>query len=268
MFSRSYSSRFGGTGRLYGQSVLHLLQNSHVCVAGIGGVGSWSSEALIRSGVCSLTLIDPDDICVTNTNRQIHAQANTVGRPKTAVMAERLQQINPESAINTVDDFLNADTVYDYIDKRFDYVLDATDDFRAKAAIIACCKRQKIPVITVGAAGGKNDPGRIAVADLTRTCQDPLARKVKDYLRYRYNFSRNPKRRFAVDCVFSSQAVCYPQADGSVGQRKPAHHQSMKMDCAGGFGSALMVTGTFGFIAAARVIDKLARRAERHSGSD
>lgn len=257
MDSDSFSQRFGGTRRLYGVEATERLRRAHVCVVGIGGVGSWAAEALARSAIGELTLIDLDDICVTNTNRQIHAMANTIGQDKIKVMAERIRQINPECVVHTVDDFVTPENVGDLIDKRFDYVLDAIDNFRAKAGLIAHCKRDKIKIITIGGAGGQIDPLKIQVADLTKTTQDLLSRKVKDQLRRFHNFSKNPKRRFAVECVFSTEATLYPQPDGSVCQTKPNATGSMKMDCASGFGSSAALTATFGFVAAARIIKKL-----------
>ena len=257
MSSDSFDQRFGGTRRLYGAEATERLRHAHICVIGIGGVGSWAAEALARSAVGEITLIDLDDICVTNTNRQIHALANTIGQDKTEVMAERIRQINPECVVHTVDDFVTPENVGEVIDKRFDYVLDAIDNFRAKAALIAHCKRNKIKIITTGGAGGQVDPLKIQVADLTKTIQDPLSRKVKDQLRRFHNFSKNPKRRFAVECVFSTEAARYPQPDGSVCQTKPDATGSMKMDCASGFGAATVVTATFGFVAVARIIEKL-----------
>ena len=230
-------------------------------VIGIGGVGTWAAEALARSGVGEITLIDLDDICVTNTNRQIHALASTIGQSKVEMMAARMRDINPELIVHEVEDFVTAENVAEHLEQRFDYVLDAIDNFRAKAAIIAHCKRSKVPVITVGAAGGLTNPLKINVVDLTKTFQDPLAKKVKDFLRYRYNFSNNPKRRFQVECVFSEEAARYPQPDGSVCEKKPDNSSgSMKMDCASGFGAATMITATFGFIAVSRIIEKLSRR--------
>ena len=266
----SYSSRFGGIQRLYGLSVSEALRNAHVCVIGIGGVGSWAAEALARSGIGKVTLIDLDDICVTNTNRQVHALKESVGQSKVAVMAERMRAINPDMTVYTIEDFVTEDNVAQYLDKRFDYVLDAIDAFRVKAAIIAHCKRQKISVMTVGGAGGLVDPLKIRVVDLTKTFQDPLAKKVKDFLRYRYGFSRNNKRRFAVDCVFSEEAARYPQPDGGVCEKKPdaAAGNSMKMDCASGFGAATMVTATFGFVAVARIIEKLTLKLEQKSSQN
>ncbi|RDE24490.1 tRNA cyclic N6-threonylcarbamoyladenosine(37) synthase TcdA [Motiliproteus coralliicola] len=261
--------RFGGTRRLYGTDGVEALAKAHVCVIGIGGVGSWVVEALARSAVGELTLIDLDDLCVTNTNRQIHALSQTIGQSKVAVMAERVEQINPDCRCHQVEEFIDEQNAWELLDQRFDYVIDAIDDVRAKAAIIACCRRRKIPVITIGGAGGQVDPTRIDVADLSRTEQDPLAAKVRSHLRRFYNFSTNPKRRFDVPCVYSSEQLRYPQPDGSVcGQKRTTEEgEGMRLDCNTGFGASTCVTATFGFVAVARVIDKLIERATRQAAA-
>ncbi|MCC2615474.1 tRNA cyclic N6-threonylcarbamoyladenosine(37) synthase TcdA [Aestuariibacter halophilus] len=251
-----YNQRFGGTQRLYGQAQTEALRTAHFCVIGIGGVGSWTAEALARSAVGTLTLIDLDDICVTNTNRQIHALSNTVGSAKVDTMAQRIALINPECTLHAVEDFVTPDNVSETLSKDFDVVIDATDSIKAKAAIIAHCKRHKIPVITVGGAGGQTDPTQITVADLSKTTQDPLAAKLRSELRRFHRFSTNPKRRFGIECVYSTEQLKYPQPDGSVCHTKRLADGSVKLDCNNGFGASVMVTGTFGFIAAARAIDK------------
>ncbi|USD64714.1 tRNA cyclic N6-threonylcarbamoyladenosine(37) synthase TcdA [Vibrio sp. SCSIO 43136] len=255
--SEQYDQRFGGTRRLYGNDQVERLRASHVCVVGIGGVGSWAVEALARTGVGELTLIDMDDVCVTNINRQIHAMTGTVGQSKIEVMAERVKLINPECKVNLIDDFISPDNQAEYISKDFDYVLDAIDSVKAKAALLAYCKRNKIKVITTGGAGGQIDPTQIQVADLSRTVQDPLARKIKDNLRRFYNFSKNPQRKFGIDCVFSTEQLKYPQADGTVCGVKSTAEGPKRMDCASGFGAATVVTATFGFVAVSRIVEKL-----------
>lgn len=170
------------------------------CVIGIGGVGSWAVEALARTGIGELTLIDMDDVCVTNINRQIHAMTGTIGKSKIEVMAERVKLINPECKVNLVDDFITPDNQHLYLNKSFDYVLDAIDSLKAKASLLAYCRSNKIKVITVGGAGGQTDPTQITVADLTKTIQDPLAKKLKDRLRQHHNFPTNPARKFGIDC--------------------------------------------------------------------
>lgn len=249
----NHQQRFGGIARLYGESVLQGLTQAHICVIGIGGVGSWAVEALARSGVGKLTLIDMDDICVTNINRQIHAMTGNIGQLKTEVMQQRIALINPQCEVQIIDDFLTLENIAEYIDQRYDYVLDAIDNVKVKAALIAHCKRHKINIITTGGAGGQTDPSQIQIADLSRTIQDPLAAKVRSILRKQYQFSHNPKRKFGVDCVFSTQPLIFPKTATGC-------DTSATMNCANGFGAATMVTATFGFFAVARIIEKLSKR--------
>ncbi|CBW28367.1 tRNA cyclic N6-threonylcarbamoyladenosine(37) synthase TcdA [Haemophilus influenzae biotype aegyptius] len=249
----NYEQRFGGIGRLYTPDGLARLRQAHICVIGIGGVGSWVVEALARSGIGELTLIDMDDICVTNINRQLPAMSGTIGKLKTEVMSERVKLINPECTVNIIDDFISPENQSDYLNRGYDYVIDAIDNVKTKASLIAYCKRNKINVITIGGAGGQTDPTQIQIADLSKTIQDPLLAKVRSVLRKDYNFSQNPKRKFSIDAIFSTQPLIFPQMteDCSI---------SATMNCANGFGAATMITATFGFFAVSRVIDKLLKK--------
>ncbi len=255
--SDSYRQRFGGIQRLYGQSGSSLIAGAHIAVIGLGGVGTWAAEALARSGVGALTLIDLDDICVTNINRQLHALSESVGQSKIAVMKARILAINPECRVTLIDDFIDSDNCRDYLSDDLDGVIDAIDNVRAKAAMIYHCKRNKLPIVVCGGAGGQLDPTQISSTDLSRTQNDPLLAKVRNLLRREYNFSRNPKRRFSIEAVYSTEQLSYPQPDGSVCGNKSLHDGEVRLDCSGGFGAATMVTGTFGFVAAARLINKL-----------
>mgnify|MGYP003868133189 CR=1 FL=1 len=256
--SDEFLQRFSGTARLYGVDGLQRLSQAHVCVVGIGGVGSWAAEALARSAVGQITLVDLDDLCITNTNRQIHALSDTVGQSKVEVMAERIRLINPDCQCTAVEEFLAEDNLDELLANNFDYVIDAIDNVKAKAAMIHYCRRNKIPLITVGGAGGQLDPTRIQIADLSRTFQDPLAAKVRSHLRRFHGFSKNTKRRFDVPCVFSTEQLRYPQPDGSVcAQKTQGQEGPMRLDCSSGFGAATVVTATFGFVAVSRVIEKL-----------
>ena len=257
MTTESFDARFGGTRRLYGNEAVEKLRQSHVCVIGVGGVGSWAAEALARTAIGQITLIDLDDICVTNTNRQLHALKDTVGRSKVDVMAERITAINPDCECQVIEDFISPENMSQLMTHEFDYVLDAIDSFRVKASLIAHCKRNKIKLITTGGAGGQVDPTQIQIIDLAKTWHDPLARKVKEHLRDHHGFNKNTKRKFGVDCVFSTEQAVYPQPDGSVCQTKPEAGGSMKMDCSSGFGAATVVTATVGFVAVSRIIQKL-----------
>ncbi|QHB17509.1 tRNA cyclic N6-threonylcarbamoyladenosine(37) synthase TcdA [Mannheimia pernigra] len=246
----NYEQRFGGIGRLYTPEGLEKLRRSHICVIGIGGVGSWAVEALARSGIGKITMIDMDDICVTNINRQIHAMSGTVAQLKTEAMKERIERINPECAVEIIDDFITQENIPDYLNRGYDYVIDAIDSVKTKAALIAYCKRHKIKLITTGGAGGQTDPTQIQIADLSKTIQDPLASKVRSLLRKEYHFSQNPKRKLGIDCVFSTQPLIFPKMGEGC-------EVSATMNCANGFGAVTMVTATFGFFAVSRVIAKL-----------
>lgn len=246
----NYEQRFGGIGRLYTPEGLSKLRQAHVCVIGIGGVGSWAVEALARTGIGKITMIDMDDICVTNINRQIHAMTGTVAQLKTESMKERVERINPECVVEIIDDFITPENIPEYLNLGYDYVLDAIDSVRTKAALIAYCKRNKIKLITTGGAGGQTDPSQIQIADLSKTIQDPLAARVRSLLRKEYSFSQNPKRKFGIDCVFSTQPLIFPKMGEGC-------EVSATMNCANGFGAVTMVTATFGFFAVSRLVDKL-----------
>lgn len=249
----NYEQRFGGIGRLYTAEGLAKLRQAHICVIGIGGVGSWAVEALARSGIGKITMIDMDDICVTNINRQIHAMSGTIAQLKTEAMQERIAKINPECEVEIIDDFLTPENIPYYLNRGYDYVIDAIDSVRVKAALIAYCKRNKIKIITTGGAGGQTDPTQIQIADLSKTIQDPLASKVRSLLRKEYHFSQNPKRKFGIDCVFSTQPLIFPKMGENC-------EISATMNCANGFGAVTMITATFGFFAVSRVIDKLLQK--------
>lgn len=265
MVSDDYQQRFGGIQRLYGTRGAEAIRNSHICVIGIGGVGSWVVEALARSGVQAITFIDHDDIAASNTNRQLHTTVESYERSKSEVMAERVLAINPECRVNAIDDLLSETNIEKYIDKGFDYVIDAIDSIRQKAALIHYCKRNKIRIITTGGAGGISDPTCIEVKDLNKTYNDPLAANVRQRLRSSHGFSKNPQSRFGVECVFSTEQHVYPKEDGSVCQRKPGV-KGATLDCNLGYGSATFVTATFGFVAVSRVFRKLIEKMEREAG--
>lgn len=246
---------FDGISRLYGKNDYALIKSMHVCVIGIGGVGSWVVEALARSAVGQITLIDFDTIEQSNLNRQIHALSTTINKKKCIAMQKRVAEINPDCVVNIIDDFITLENMQELLSRNYDYVVDAIDSIKFKAGIIYYCKRNKIPIITTGGAGGLTDPSVIKVADLSKTYNDALAAKVRSTLRDQYNFTKNTNRSFRVDCVFSSQQQLYPKEDGTVSHEKPGIH-GVSLDCRFGYGAASFVTGTFGFIAAAHLIKK------------
>ena len=250
--------RFGGTRRLYGNRALERFREAHVCVIGIGGVGSWAAEALARSAVGRLTLIDLDHVAESNINRQLHALTDTLGMAKVRVMAARIRQINPDCRVTLIEDFLTLDNYTKLLHTDYDYVIDCIDGFRIKAALIAHCRRRRIRMITVGGAGGQSDPTRIRVTDLSRTEHDALFSKTRKLLRQDYGFPKNLKRRFDIPCVYSYEQPLFPSADGGVCHDKPNGAGTGRLNCAGGLGSSMAVTATFGLVAAAHALKKLA----------
>ncbi len=260
------ADRFGGIARLYGTAGAARIGAMHVCVVGLGGVGSWAAEALARTGVGALTLIDYDTVCPTNVNRQVHALEGTFGRKKLAVMTERIRAIHPACRLTALDDFLTTRNLADYLDPGRGYtaVLDAIDSIAFKAAMIAHCRRRRIPIVTTGGAGGLTDPTQIQVRDLSRTRNDPLAAKVRSRLRAQYGFSRNPRRSFGVPCVSSTEQPRYPRPDGTVGFEKPGVC-GVSLDCRMGYGAVSFVTAAFGLVAAAQVVERGLRRMERQA---
>lgn len=258
--SDAWLQRFGGIARLYGKSALGALSRAHFVIVGIGGVGSWAAESLVRTGLGTITLIDLDDICITNTNRQIHTLTDTIGHPKTTILAERLKAINPELVVHVVDDFVEPENVTELISPEPQVVIDAMDSSYAKASLIAHCRRQKQLIITVGSAGGRRDPTQITCADLRHSVKDSLLSRVRNRLRSRHNFPKGSKN-MRVKAVFSTEQMKYPTPDGEMCQSKTLMEGGVKLDCSGGFGSATMVTATFGMVAAAKAVDWYLDRA-------
>jgi tRNA A37 threonylcarbamoyladenosine dehydratase len=239
------SRRFGGIDRLYGPGSLARLGGAHACVIGIGGVGSWAAEALARSGVGRLTLIDLDHVAESNVNRQVHALEATLGQAKVEAMRERIAQINPDCRVDCIEEFIAPENVATLL-PACDLVLDCIDQVQAKAALIAHCRRHKIAVVTTGGAGGRRDPTRIKVEDLSRTTQDALASKLRAKLRKDYGFTREAKKKFGVPCVFSDEPIQRPQAGACDIDAAGLHG----LNCAG-YGSSMAVTAAFGLAAGA-----------------
>ena len=249
--------RFAGIERLYGAGSVARLAAAHVAVVGVGGVGSWAAEAFARSGIGSLTMIDADEVCVSNANRQLHTLADTLGKPKVAVMAERLRAINPAMKLDPVERFVTPSSLPELLDRGFDLVLDACDAFRVKVEMTAWCRRRKLPLIVCGSAGGRTDPTMIRVRDLSRTEHDALLSLMRRKLRQEFHFPSNRDRYFGVPAVYSLENVRYPQPDGSVCGTRPDGSDSLKLDCGGGLGAATHVTAAFGFAAVGRALEML-----------
>jgi len=249
--------RFSGIDRLYGQGSAARLKLASVGVVGVGGVGSWIAEALARSGVGRITLIDADDICLSNCNRQLPALTGNFGRGKVVVMAERLRLINPDLQVTEIGEFLTASNQDRLLAAGIDLVIDACDAFRTKVDLIQWCRRRKLALIVCGSAGGRTDASKIQIRDLSRTEHDAMLSLIRKKLRAECGFPRNPERYFGVQAVYSLENVRYPQADGSVCGLRPSAATTLKLDCGGGLGAAMHITATFAMVAVGRALEKL-----------
>lgn len=255
-----FERRFGGVARLYGKHGLARFMSARVCVVGVGGVGSWVVEALARSAIGHITMIDLDNVAESNVNRQLHALSDTLGMAKVSALAQRVALINPTCEVVEVEDFITEENVGQMLDQGFDYVIDAIDDAAAKTALIAWCRAHQMPLVTIGSAGGQLDPTRIEIRDLARTEQEPLLAKVRKRLRSRHGFPRGEKSRFGIDAVFSTEPLKYPESASCEVDGVGSSAGIAGLNCAG-FGSSVAVTASFGFAAAARALQNLASQA-------
>jgi len=274
--------RFGGLERLYGPAGLGRLSQAHVVVAGIGGVGSWCAEALARTGIGALTLIDLDHIAESNINRQLHALSDTLGQAKVMAMAQRVRGINPECDVRMLDDFVDPDNVSSLITADADFVIDCTDQSQAKIAMILETRRRKLPILVCGGAGGKTNPLSLRAGDISMAVNDAMLAKLRNALRRQHRYPKasdhagKPRKRVprmgvrslwfdqptllpeqwtpvAADAALS--AVGLPHAvGGSAGPAEPSVLQGLS--CAG-YGSVVTVTAAMGFAAANEAVQWL-----------
>jgi tRNA A37 threonylcarbamoyladenosine dehydratase len=250
-------ARFGGVARLYGEAALASLAKAHVAVVGVGGVGSWTVEALSRSGVGSLTMIDLDEVCVSNTNRQSHALASTVGRTKVEVLQERVLAIHPTCTVHTHTSFFTPKTADSLLEPTYDVVVDAIDQPKNKALLIARCAERGIHVVCVGAAGGRQDPTAIQTGDLAQSSSDALLRRVRKILRREHGFAPANEGPWGITSIYSMETPVFPDGEGDICDDPTASESPLRMGCATGYGAACHVTGAFGFVAAGAAIDRI-----------
>lgn len=244
-----YDRRFAGVAKIYGADAFNIYEQSHVMVIGVGGVGSWAVEALARSGIGELTLVDMDVLAASNINRQLPALSSTLGHEKIEVMAARCREINPRIRIHLVDEFLTAENLPELLNPAPDLILDCIDDVKAKLALMLHCRFNKIPLLVSGGAGGKVDPLKIRVADLSKTEQDPMLAKLRSQLRAR-GIAKKPKEKFGITCIYSAEP---PFTQGEV-------CATAGLRC-GGYGSAVSVTSSFAMVAVAEALRKLKANA-------
>jgi len=256
-----FETRFGGIARLYGKAGLEKLRAAHVSVVGIGGVGAWAAEAFARSGIGTLTLVDLDEVCVTNINRQLHALTETVGRAKVEVMAERIRAINPDCRVTAEQKFFNEQTAAELLAPKFDFILDAIDDVTNKVLLLAKCREKNLPVVSCGGAGGRRELTSVRVGDLSKASHDKLLSEVRRRLRKEHHFPAGHSM-MGIACVYSVERTVFPQPDGSVGKNRSGSGTGetavpVRLNCDNGLGSAAFVTGAFGFAAAGFVVRKI-----------
>ena len=260
--------RFDRMGRLIGDPAMEKLYRSHVAVIGLGGVGSWAAEMLVRSGVGRVTLVDFDQVCITNSNRQLHALGGMVGEYKAEVLAERFRKINPQATVTPVVKFYNAASSDELLGlsngQKPDFLIDAIDNVTAKVHLLATCRANGIPVVTSTGSGGRMDPSQIRMTDLSRTEMDPLARAVRKILRDQYGFPREGAGEFGIEAVYSVEPARDPvelDYDGGKGFKCVCPQgQNGVNDCDMKnliMGNAGFLTGTFGNWLASRVIRSL-----------
>ncbi len=252
-----YTRRFGGVSRLYGADGLARLQASHICVIGIGGVGSWAAEALARNAVGTITLIDLDNIAESNVNRQLHAIEGAFGKAKVTAMAERIKLINPQATVLEVEDFVAVENIATILDGKYDGVIDCIDDAKAKMALAAFCKERQLPLVMTGGAGGRLDPTKIKHADLSVVAGDRLLAKVRNGLRRDYAFPKGSDAKkakilpFGITAVYSDESIIQPDT-----LCETDDNAITGLNCAG-YGSSVCVTAPFGFTAVALLLREL-----------
>jgi tRNA A37 threonylcarbamoyladenosine dehydratase len=251
-----YSLRFSALGRLYGKHAMEILPQTHVVVVGLGGVGSWTVEALARSGIGKLTLVDLDEVCLSNMNRQIQALDSTVGQFKSSALKKRITEIAPECIVIEKTIFFTEQTADELLSEDYDCLVDAIDSVSHKSLLIAEARKRKLPIVTCGGGGGKLDPTKVVVKDLAKTKNDPLLLQVRKRLRKEYGFSKFERQKFHIPCVFSEEEPSFPQADGSVSCEREKGGD-YRLNCDAGFGSSTMLTGTIGFTVASVAIEQL-----------
>jgi tRNA A37 threonylcarbamoyladenosine dehydratase len=242
----SHDRRFGGLDRLYGAGSRIALHHARVAVVGVGGVGSWTAEALARSGIGNITLIDFDHVAVSNVNRQIQALTSTLGEAKVAALETRIRDINPDCRVTPVDDFLTIENMAQLIPPGgFDAVIDACDEAKVKAALIVHARFNKIPLVMCGAAGGKRDPLKLRCDDLGRTTQDALLARIRNMLRKDYNIQPKKNGKFGAACVYLEEP-----------SKRSTTCATGDLSCSG-YGSSVTVTAAMGFAAATWCIERI-----------
>lgn len=254
---------FAGAQKVIGQDIYQYAAEKVVMIVGLGGVGSWTVEALARTGFKKLILVDLDEVCVSNTNRQLHTLTSTVGKLKTQVLKERVLSINPACEVQLIEDFISVDNVLTYLtDYKPDIIIDAIDSLSVKCALAVQAVKMQIPLLVAGAAGGKLRADKLQVSDLSQTIEDDLLHQMRKRLRQKHRFPRG-KRKFKILSVYSAE----PKPVGNKKLCAVPETVSGRLDCQGGLGSLCHVTGSMGFMLAQLVIEHFIKAYENQQAA-
>ncbi len=255
--------RFDGIAKLYGDKEYETLVNSHVLVVGIGGVGTWICEALARSAVGNITVVDMDDICISNTNRQLVATDSTYGKMKVDIMKERILSINPKCNVHVIHDYFTEKTKDLILDRKYDYVVDCIDSIKNKCILVNECLKKEYPVITIGGGGGKNDATQIQISDLNNSKNDRLLTQMRNALKKYYGFHRDKRIPYGVACVYSPEvpSIAIDHNSPACDTQDQKKQNNQKMNCTTGYGSATFITGTYAFLATGYIVNQLTNTA-------
>lgn len=251
IYGEGNDHRFAGVESLYGKADFAKIQGASVCVVGLGGVGSWCAEALARMGIGAITLVDLDDVCVTNINRQIQALTSTVGASKCTLLSERIHDINPQCKVRSIGKFFTHSTMEEILSHPYDVIIDAIDDNAHKTLLIGECYARSIPVVTVGSGGNRTDHTSIVVQDLARTEYDPLLQIVRKRLRQRFKFPKGGSRKFNIPCVYAPLQRLEPRV---VRNACTSSDKTSRKSCNDGLGSSVVMTGVMGLMAVGEVV--------------
>lgn len=245
--------RFGGVQRLFGEKGLERIRKAHIAVIGLGGVGSWAAEALARSGLGQLTLIDFDDICITNTNRQVQALQSNLGQMKTSVLKKRFLDISPQMKVFEIQQAFTKKSAEEIMAQRFTVVIDCIDSLSSKCHLIDYCRSQSQDLVVVGGSAGRRDPSQVKTNDLSRTEGDRLLHKVRKKLRQDFNFPRDLQQKWGISTIYSAEDPIFLNGEGEA-TCDPSFRPAQTMSCEEGLGSVSFVTGSFGFLAASEAV--------------
>ncbi|MBD64560.1 MAG: hypothetical protein CME62_05110 [Halobacteriovoraceae bacterium] len=246
---------FEGIENLFGKDGFGKIRKAHILIVGLGGVGSWVAESLVRSGVEQISLMDMDEICVSNINRQVHADSESIGKAKVEAMKTRLLTINPELKCHLYFEFYSQKTAHTILEEKYDFIVDAIDSVKNKALLLDTAVKNNIPILCIGGSGARLDPTKITINDLNKSINDKLLKQLKRRLRRDYSFSKFKEKKFNIPTVFSTEL---PLENNEMEECELKTNRIK--NCQSGLGSASFVTASFGFTAVSYILRRVSER--------